>query len=77
MAFAIKTEVDDPRAAELALSRQKTMYGGKLVAKDDVIFVFASKNIARRTVCASQFAADDTTTGQPEPQRMTQRCLKL
>jgi hypothetical protein len=44
MAFAIKAAIDDPRAAELVFSRQKTMYGGKLVAKDDIIFIFASEN---------------------------------
>ena len=44
MAFAIKIGIDDPFAAKLVLSSQKTMYGGKLVAKGDVIFVFASEN---------------------------------
>src|SRR5207249_12072081 len=44
MTFAIKTEVSDPRARTLAFSAQKTMYGGKRIAKGDTIFVFASEN---------------------------------
>src|SRR5262245_14582664 len=42
--FAIKAEVDDPRAATFAFDAQKTMYGGKQIAKGDTIFVFASEN---------------------------------
>jgi hypothetical protein len=42
--FAIKAEVSEPRAKAFAFSRQKTMYGGKHVAKGDTIFVFASEN---------------------------------
>jgi hypothetical protein len=44
MMFAIKAEVGDPRAETFAFSAQKTMYGGKHIAKDDTIFVFASEN---------------------------------
>jgi hypothetical protein len=44
MAFAIKTGIEDPLAENLVLSRQKTMYGGKRVANNDTIFVFASEN---------------------------------
>src|SRR5437588_6191482 len=42
--FAIKAEVSDPWAATFAFSAQKTMYGGKHIAKGDTIFVFASEN---------------------------------
>jgi hypothetical protein len=42
--FAIKTEVIEPQAEVFAFGNQKTMYGGKQVAKGDVIFVFASEN---------------------------------
>ena len=42
--FAIKAEVNDPRARTLAFTAQKTMYGGKHIAKGDRIFVFASEN---------------------------------
>lgn len=44
MAFAIKTEVSDARAKAFTFSAQKTMYGGKHIAADDVVFVFASEN---------------------------------
>ena len=44
MSFAIKTEISDPHAETFAFAAQKTMYGGKHIAKGDVIFVFASEN---------------------------------
>ena len=44
MTFAIKAEVTNPRARTFAFTAQKTMYGGKRIAKGDVIFVFASEN---------------------------------
>ncbi|HEY6931440.1 MAG TPA: hypothetical protein VJA66_17350 [Thermoanaerobaculia bacterium] len=44
MTFAIKAEVGDLRAQTFAFGRQKTMYGGKRIARGDAIFVFASEN---------------------------------
>jgi hypothetical protein len=44
MMFAIKAEVSDPRARTFAFTAQKTMYGGKHIARGDMIFVFASEN---------------------------------
>jgi hypothetical protein len=44
MMFAIKAEVSDPQAKTFAFAAQKTMYGGKHIAKGDKIFVFASEN---------------------------------
>jgi hypothetical protein len=44
MTYAIKVEVQDPRAKEFIFSRQKTMYGGKCIAEGDPIFIFASEN---------------------------------
>jgi hypothetical protein len=44
MMFAIKAEVSDARAKTFAFTAQKTMYGGKSIAKGDTIFVFASEN---------------------------------
>src|SRR5215212_9312561 len=44
MTFAIKAKVTDVLAETFAFNRQKTMYGGKRVAKGDAIFVFASEN---------------------------------
>jgi hypothetical protein len=42
--FAIKAEVVDPRAKTFAFTAHKTMYGGKLIAEGDTVFVFASEN---------------------------------
>ena len=42
--YAIKVEVGDLKAGEFTFDRQKTMYGGKGIAVDDAIFVFASEN---------------------------------
>jgi hypothetical protein len=42
--FAIKADVSDARANAFVFNAQKTMYGGKRIAKGDVIFVFASEN---------------------------------
>jgi len=44
MMFAIKAEVNDPRAETFAFNAQKTMYRGKHIAKGETIFVFASEN---------------------------------
>jgi hypothetical protein len=42
--YAIKAEVTEPNASSWSFTAQKTMYGGKRIAKGDVIFVFASEN---------------------------------
>ncbi len=44
MAYAIKAEVVDPRARTFTFTAHKTMYGGKLIAAGDTVFVFASEN---------------------------------
>jgi hypothetical protein len=44
MMFAIKAEVSDPLTETFVFAAQKTMYGGKHIAKGDTIFVFASEN---------------------------------
>lgn len=44
MAFAIKTEIRDPKAKALSFAAQKTMYGGKQIAEGDTVFLFASEN---------------------------------
>ena len=44
MAFAIKAGISDSRAKTFALAAQKTMYGGKLIAEGDTVFLFASEN---------------------------------
>jgi hypothetical protein len=44
MILAIKADVIDPSAETFAFNAQKTMYGGKHIAKGDTIFIFASEN---------------------------------
>ncbi len=43
MVFVIKAEVRDLRTT-LEFTAQKTMYGGKNIAKGDAVFIFASEN---------------------------------
>jgi hypothetical protein len=52
MAFAIKAAVVDPRAKTFTFTAQKTMYGGKLIAEGDTIFIFASENEGGRGLIA-------------------------
>jgi hypothetical protein len=58
MAFAIKTEIVDPQARTFTFTAQKTMYGGKLIAEGDVIFVFASENEGGRGLFARGIVTD-------------------
>ena len=44
MAFAIKAAIDDGRAKTFTFTAQKTMYGGKRIARGDTVFIFASEN---------------------------------
>ena len=53
MTFAIKAEVSDPRATTFGFATQKTMYGGKHIAKGDTIFIFASENEGGQGLIAS------------------------
>jgi hypothetical protein len=52
MAFAIKAEVRDLLAKTFVFTAQKTMYGGKHIAKGDTVFVFASENEGGRGLIA-------------------------
>lgn len=57
--FAIKAEVGDPNSESFVFGNQKTMYGGKQIARGDTIFIFASENeggsglVARGTVTSA------------------------
>ncbi len=70
MAFAIKAEVSDPSLKTFAFRGQKTMYGGKRIAKGDTVFVFASENeggpglIARGFVTSAKAIAKKGTGRQ-------------
>jgi hypothetical protein len=73
MAFVVKTEVTDLAAVELVLRRQKTMYGGNMIATGDVIFVFASETeggkglVARGIVTHAQAVAKQGDTARQTP----------
>jgi hypothetical protein len=52
LVFAIKVQVPDPRSRTFVFHAQKTMYGGKLIAEGDPIFVFDSENEGGRGLIA-------------------------
>lgn len=74
MDFAIKAEVADVKAKIFAFTSQKTMYGGKHIAKGDTVFVFASGDqggsglFARGIVVAAEAIAK-----RPDVARQTPR----
>ena len=59
MTFAIKADVDDPRAGTFTFAAQKTMYGGKNIAEGDTVFVFARETglVARGIVTSAESIA--------------------
>jgi hypothetical protein len=73
MAFAIKTEVRDLLARIFVFAAQKTMYGGKHIAKGDTVFVFASENeggqglIARGVVTSAEAIAKKRGVARQTP----------
>jgi hypothetical protein len=44
MVYAIKVEIKNPRTKTFTFNAQKTMYGGKRIAKGEALFIFASEN---------------------------------
>jgi len=44
MTFLLKAAIADPQAESFSFPGQKTMYGGKLIAAGDTVFLFASEN---------------------------------
>src|SRR3954466_9710130 len=74
MAYLIKTELSDPRAATFQFTAQKTMYGGKLIAAGDEIFIVDSENeggaglVARGVVTSAK-----STPRKPGIERQTPR----
>jgi hypothetical protein len=73
MHFAVKAEIRDPRATTFELSAQKTMYGGKHIAKGDLVFVFASENeggtglVARGIVTSAEGVAKKRGVARQTP----------
>ncbi|BCM19582.1 hypothetical protein [Mesorhizobium sp. J8] len=74
MAYAIKAEIEDPRAETFVFAAQKTMYGGKHIVNGDVVFLFASENeggqglVARGVVTSAE-----ATPRRPDLERQTPR----
>lgn len=52
MAYAIKAHFPDVAAETFDLPRQKTMYGGRMIGKGDVVFLFDSENEGGRGLFA-------------------------
>jgi hypothetical protein len=84
MAFAIKAEIHSPRAKTFAFTAQKTMYGGKHIAEDDVVFVFASENeggqglIAQAVVTSAEAIAKKRGIARQTPRvSIAVRCTAL
>ncbi|GAB4530544.1 MAG: hypothetical protein Kow00133_19260 [Amphiplicatus sp.] len=74
MAFAIKAEIRDPQAKTFAFIAQKTMYGGKHIAKGDPIFLFASENEGGRGLIARGIVTSvEAVVKQPGVARQTPR----
>lgn len=48
MRYVIKAQIRELRAKTFVFAAQKTMYGGKGIAKGDTIFIFASENARSR-----------------------------
>jgi len=73
MTFAIKTEVLSPTAKTFDFVAQKTMYGGKLIAQGDTLFIFASENeggkglIARGIVTSAEPVAKKRGVARQTP----------
>lgn len=84
MAFAIKAEIRDLRTKLFAFAAQKTMYGGKRIAKGDTLFVFASENegghglMARGVVTSAEKVARKRGVKRQTPRvSITVRCTAL
>ena len=73
MTFVIKAEVRNPRAKRFEFVAQKTMYGGRRIARGDTIFVFASENeggpglVARGIVTSSEAVAKKRGVARQTP----------
>ena len=72
--FAIKAEIIDPSAKQFAFREQKTMYGGKQIARGDTVFVFASENEGGPGLVARGIVAfAEATPRKPGVDRQTPR----
>lgn len=73
MVYAIKTAVNNLSAPEFRFDAQKTMYGGKLIAAGDTIYLLASETdgshglFARGVVSAASAVAKDPRLARQTP----------
>ena len=73
VAYAIKAEVHDLSQGVLRFTAQKTMYGGKHIARGDTLFVFASETqggkglVAWGSVASAQAIARQMTGERAAP----------
>ena len=74
MFFVIKTKIADEQAKTFAFTPQKTMYGGKQIAKGDTIFIFASEHEGGSGLIASGIVTSaKATPRKPGIARQTPR----
>jgi hypothetical protein len=83
MVFVIKAEVRDLRTETFKFNAQKTMYGGKNIAKGDAVFIFASENeggrglVARGVVSAAESIAKKAGVARQTPRlSVTVKCIE-
>ncbi|HEV2571093.1 MAG TPA: hypothetical protein VGU72_05110 [Beijerinckiaceae bacterium] len=73
-AYVIKTEVEDLDAATYVFTTRKTMYGGKLIAAGDKIFLIASENAGGKGLFARGVVEAATPVARnPRIERQTPR----
>jgi hypothetical protein len=83
MVFVIKAAVRDLRTKTFKFNAQRTMYGGKNIAKGDAVFVFASENeggrglIARGVVSVAESIAKKAGLARQTPRvSVTVKCIE-
>jgi hypothetical protein len=73
-AYAIKAEIGEPLAESFVLAEQKTMYGGKLIAESDIVYLFASETEGGRGLVARGVVTRvDAVPKKPGIERQTPR----
>src|SRR5262245_24198558 len=74
MIFAIKAKVSDLDSDSFEFKAQKTMYGGKQIARGNTIFIFASENEGEPGLTASGIVTSaKATPRKPGLARQTPR----
>ena len=74
MAFAIKAEIREPRAAAFIFTAQKTMYGGKHIAAGDIVFLFAGEKEGGKGLTARGVVTSAASVARkPDIERQTPR----